>query len=313
VQQLMSADDHSRPPHSGHALRFALAFAAIYICWGSSFLATRVGVRDLPPFLFATARFICAGIIMLGVARIRRQRVAPQPAEWRRLAVPAIFGFLIANGVGVWTMQFVSSSKSALLNTIAPCWLVMLGSFGARAHRPGRLAIAGLIAGGCGAVMLIEPWETSARAALWPQLLILLGCLAWAISSVYQRNNISRLPVAAMIGWQMLIGGLMLGALGLASGEVARWHWQWRSLLPLSYLVIFASCLAHTAYAWLAPRTTPTSLGTYAYVNPAIATVLGWLVLNETLSIAQGAGMMLVLVSVMLINWSERLSAEPST
>ncbi len=282
------------------------AFAAIYIAWGSSYLATRVGVRDLPPFLFGCVRFVSAGLIMLAYARWQGLRLVPQRAEWRDLAVTAVFGFLVANGAGVWSMQFVPSNQSALLNTTVPCWMVLLGGFGARAHRPSALALAGLLIGAAGAVLLIDPWSHSAHGSFWPELVLIAGCLGWAINSVYQRNMGTRLPVASLIGWQMLLGGALLGLMGLAFGEPARWHWQWHSLLPLSYLVVAASCLAHTAYAWLAPRTTPTSLGTYAYVNPLIATALGWLVLEESLNRAQLLGMLLVLGSVLLINWSAR-------
>ena len=303
------AADTAAHPHAVNRGRLVAAFAAIYIAWGSSYLAVRIGVRDLPPLLFGCLRFTSAGLIMLGYARWQGVRLAPLRHEWRDLFVTALCGFLIANGVGAWTLQYIQSNQSALLNTTVPCWMVLLGGFGARAHRPGALALTGLLIGAAGAVLLIEPWSHAARGSIWPQLVLIVGCLGWAINSVYQRSMATRMPVTSLIGWQMLIGGAMLGAAGLAGGEAARWHWQWRSLLPLSYLIIVASCIAHTAYAWLAPRTTPTSLGTYAYVNPLIATLLGWLALDELLSGAQLVGMVLVLASVLLINWSARNEA----
>jgi drug/metabolite transporter (DMT)-like permease len=200
----------------------------------------------------------------------------------------------------------VPSNQSALLNTTVPCWMVLMGAFGRRAHRPGPLSLTGLLLGALGALLLIDPWRHGAHESQWPELVMLGGCLGWAINSVYQRTMGARLAVASLIGWQMLIGGAMLGTLGLLTGETARWHWQWRALLPLSYLVIAASCLAHTAYAWLAPRTTPTLLGTYAYVNPLIATLLGWWMLDEVLNGTQLVGMLLVFASVLLINWAAR-------
>jgi drug/metabolite transporter (DMT)-like permease len=283
-----------------------LAFAAIYLAWGSSYLATRIGVRELPPFLFAGVRFICAGFIMLCVARWREVRIAPSAAEWRDLSVSAFFGFLIANGVGVWTIQYMPSNVSALLNTTVPCWMVLLGAFGSRAHRPGSVSLLGLLLGATGALLLIEPWSHHADGSLGPKLVLVGGCLGWAINSVHQRNMMTRMPVFSLIGWQMLLGGVLLALLGVATDEAARWQWQWHSLLPLSYLIVVASCIAHTAYAWLAPRTTPTSLGTYAYVNPLIATLLGWAVLGEALNPTQLLGMALVLTSVLLINWAAR-------
>jgi drug/metabolite transporter (DMT)-like permease len=300
----MPVADAARAPDKG---RIALALLAVYLFWGSSYLATRVGVQQLPPFLFGALRFFCAGLIMFGVARWQRLRLLPQGGEWRDLLITSFFGFAVANGAGVWTMQFLPSSQSALLNTTVPCWMVLLGAFGARGHRPPPLGIAGLVAGALGAVLLIEPWSKPSGAHSWPEVVLLLGCLGWAINSVYQRNRRIQMPVATLIAWQMLCGSAMLTVMGLLNNEPQRWHWSPASLLPLAYLVIFASCIAHTAYAWLAPRTTPTSLGTYAYVNPVVALVLGWLVLGESLSAAQCIGMALVLGSVLLINASHSL------
>jgi drug/metabolite transporter (DMT)-like permease len=286
--------------------RVIIAFAAVYLVWGSSYLATRVGVRELPPFLFGGLRFVSAGAIMLLLSHLYRNRVAPSRREWRDLSVLAFFGFVIANGVGVWTMQYVPSNQAALLNTSAPCWMVLLGAFGARAHRPGPRAVSGLILGFVGAAMLMQPAATGPRGELMPQLIILGGCLGWAISTIYLRNIGTAMPVLSLIGWQMLLGGGALALIGFVSGEAARWHWSWRGMLPLIYLVVFASCVAHTAYAWLAQRISPTSIGTYAYVNPAIATVLGWLVLDEHLRNVQLLGMAVVLSGVLLINWPQR-------
>jgi drug/metabolite transporter (DMT)-like permease len=112
--------------------------------------------------------------------------------------------------------------------------------------------------------------------------------------------------VFSLIGWQMLLGGTGLLLLGALVGELPRWHWSWQSVLPLAWLIVFASCISHTAYVWLAQRVTPASLGTYAYVNPVIATLLGWLVLEEQLVAIQLLGMAVALFGVLLINWPAR-------
>jgi len=298
-----SQDGHD---DSGHPIRMLAAFLAVYLIWGSSYLATRIGVRELPPFLFGGARFVCAGLLMLGYARWQGLRQLPTRGEWRDVGITAFFGFLIANGAGVWSLQYMPSNQSAMLNTTVPCWMVLLGAFGRRAHRPGALALAGLLLGTAGAVLLIDPWRGGGPANIMPQLVLIVGCLGWAINSMYQRTMGSRLPVASLIGWQMLAGGVMLSLLGLLCGEASHWRWQWRSLWPLAYLVVAASCVAHTSFAWLAPRTTPTLLGTYAYVNPLVATLLGWLVLGEVLGNGQWLGMLLVFAGVLLIDRARR-------
>jgi drug/metabolite transporter (DMT)-like permease len=288
------------------SLRVLAAYAAVYFFWGSSYLATRVAVQSVPPFLFGALRFVAAGLIMLLISRSLRNPVLPRQREWRDLLVLALFGFVIANGINVWTLQFVHSNQSALLNTTAPCWIALLGTFGARAHRPSRRAILGLALGFVGAALLLLPAASAARGELWPQALVIVGCLAWAITTIYLRNMGTRLPVFSLIGWQMLLGGIALALIGMVSGELPRWHWSWRSTVPLLYLIFFASCIAHTAYAWLARRVAPASLGTYAYVNPVIATLLGWLLLDEHLEGIQLIGMGVALTGVLLINWPAR-------
>jgi drug/metabolite transporter (DMT)-like permease len=284
-----------------------LAFIAIYVVWGSSYLAGRIGVQHLPPLLFGGLRFITAGLVMLLIARYNGHRVSPTRAEWRQLGVLALFGFVLANGANVWALQYVASNQSALLNMSAPIFIVLLGMLGPRGHRPRMRGMVGVLLGLIGTLMLLQPAASGERGALGPQLLIIVGCFGWAVSSIYMRNIGTALPVIPLIGWQMLLGGTGLAVLGFISGEAPRWHWSWQGATALLYLVVFASCLAHTAYAWLAPRTTPTRLGTYAYVNPAIATALGWLILDEHLVLIQLAGMLVALGGVLLINWPGRL------
>lgn len=288
--------------NSADRSRLYLAFLSVYLFWGSSYLAARVGVRHLPPFLFVGVRFAIAGAVMLAISQLYRNRVLPQQREWRDLAVLACFGFLLANGINIWALQYVSSNQAALLNASAPCWIVLLGAFGSRAHRPGRRALIGVGLGVLGTMLLIGK-GAGASGPLGAQLMILVACFAWAVSTIYLRNSGTVLPVLTLIGWQMFLGGLSLTLLGLVTGELPRWHWNATAALSMSYLIVFSSCCAHTAYAWLATRTTPAKLGTYAYVNPAIAVVLGWLVLDERLGVLQLIGMAVVLAGMLMINW----------
>lgn len=290
--------------------RLIACFAIVYLVWGSSYLASRIGVQHLPPLLFAGVRFSCAGLVMLLVARLLRQRVRPAGREWRDLALLALLAFVASNGLSIWALQWLPSNQTALLNVSAPLWIVLLGAFGARGHRPGPREIAGLVLGFVGTALVIRPaGGAGTGTSLVPQGAVLLGCVAWAIATIYLRNVAPRLSVLTLIGWQMLLGGAGLVTLGLARGEAQLWHWSWTGVLALAYLTVFASCLAHTAYAWLTLHTSPTSLGTYAYVNPLIATLLGWWVLQEHLTPLQLTGMPIVLGGVLLINWPMRRRA----
>jgi drug/metabolite transporter (DMT)-like permease len=147
---------------------------------------------------------------------------------------------------------------------------------------------------------------------LVPQLAILVACLGWALATAYLRHIHTRLDVFALTGWQMGIGGLLLTVLGFAAGEAERWTWSPIGLAAMAWLVVMSSCLAHTAYAWLAQNATPAQVGTYSYVNPAIAAVLGFLVLGEALTPLQLAGTGVILAGVGLVNWPTRGTSLPA-
>ena len=181
------------PPLKLHRVRLLAAFATIYIVWGSSYLVTRIGVLHLPALLMGGLRYSCAGALMLLVARLMRRRVLPQPGEWRGLVVLAFFGILLTNGISVWAAQYVASNKSALLNATVPCWIVLLGTFGARSHRPEWRQLLGLACGFAGTVLVVQP-SGGTHSDLLPQLMILVACLNWAVSTTYMRNVRSRLP-----------------------------------------------------------------------------------------------------------------------
>ena len=144
---------------------------------------------------------------------------------------------------------------------------------------------------------------------LGPQLVLLCGVVMWGVATLILRNQRTELGLFAFMGQQMLWGGVGLTTTGLVTGELADWHWSWVGVGALLYLVLLSSCLAHTAYAWLAQHTTPARLASYGYVNPLIAMVLGWAVLNEALAPVQLAGVVVVLLSVALLTWPAREAA----
>src|SRR5271168_4654454 len=169
-------------------------------------MAGRIAVHFLPALLMAGVRFGTAGLIMLALARFSGERIWLKPPERIQLLILALLGFVIANGAGVWGLQYVPSNKSALLNATVPCWIVLLGTFGARSHRPEWRSLIGLACGFAGTVLVVQP-SGGPHSDLLPQLMILVACLNWAVSTTYMRNLRSRLPVLTLIGWQMVLGG----------------------------------------------------------------------------------------------------------
>ncbi len=288
-----------------------LCLATVYLVWGTSYVATRVGVLNLPPLLFGGVRFILGGILLLAVALWRGFRPAQLAGQWRHVLVLSLIGVAISNGLQTWAMQWVPSHASALLNASCALWIVVFGLFGVRAHKPGTRAVVGLVVGFAGTALLMWPsaGEAAAGALLIPQLAILLACIVWSLGTIYMRNHSIDVDLFALVGIQMLLGGVWMALAGLAFGEAARWHWSMQGALALAYLVIFSCCFAYTAYAWLARNATPAQVGTYSYVNPAIASVVGYLALGETLSPVQIVGGLVILGGVLMINWPARTRA----
>jgi drug/metabolite transporter (DMT)-like permease len=210
-------------------------------------------------------------------------------------------------------MQWVSSGTSAILNASSALWIALLGSFGARAQPLTARVILGLALGFIGVVLIVRPTGGGDGAFLLPQLGILAGCLGWAVGTIFYRSSGTRLDVLAFTGLQMLCGGAMLCVAGLTFGEAERWEWSGAGLGAMAYLIVFSSCITYTAYAWLTHNTAPAQIGTYAYVNPAIAAVLGWWLLDERLTYAQLLGMIVILGGVVLVSWpSEDPQPEPT-
>lgn len=300
-----------KDPHQRRLL--VLCLATVYLVWGTSYIATRVGVLNMPPLLFAGLRFILGGALLMAVAFWRGFRLRQASGQWRHLLVLSFIGVAISNGLQSWALQWMPSHASALLNASCALWIVVFGLFGTRAHHPGSRAIAGLVVGFAGTALLMWPamGESAAHSLLIPQLVTLLACVVWSLGTIYMRNHSIDMDLFALIGLQMLLGGVWMALAGFVRGEAPLWHWSMPGALSLAYLVIFSCCFAYTAYGWLARHATPAQVGTYSYVNPAIAAVAGYVLLEERLSLIQVAGALVILAGVLMINWPSRSNVTP--
>jgi len=283
-------------------LKVAAAFAIVYLVWGSTYLAIRVGVAELPPALFAGARFLAAGALLLAYARLTGQAWPSGAREWRTIAIVAVLLLVTANGLVVWGEQWVASNQAALIVATTALWIAALGALGPRGEPLGGRTITGLAIGLLGVAVLLDPPSEFGRGLFLGQLAILGASVAWASGSIYARRVRPRTAPLMSAAWQSLLAGLILIALGLAQGEAAHWRWTPASAASLLYLIVFGSCLAYAAYVWLLHEVTPASLGTYAYVNPAVAVVLGWWLLDERLDARQLIGMIVILAGVVLVS-----------
>jgi drug/metabolite transporter (DMT)-like permease len=281
--------------------RLILCLAIVYLVWGSTYVAMRVGVQQLPPLLFSGLRFFLGGVV-LGAFVWRRGFIAAARHDLRALAVMSVAGLALSNGLFGWGMQWVPSNEAALLNASNAFIIAMLGTLGPRGQALQGRALAGLLLGIAGTILLL--WRTAGVATpLFPQALILLGCVAWSLATVYLRNTPTQLDVVAFTALQMLIGGGMMIIAGMLLGESGQWRWSATGLASLVYLLVMSACIAYPAYAWLTRHATPAQVGSYAYVNPAVAAVLGWVLLNEGLGSLQVIGTTAILAGVLLVNW----------
>jgi drug/metabolite transporter (DMT)-like permease len=282
--------------------KVATAFGVVYFVWGSTYLAIRVGVGALPPALFAGTRFAIAGILLAAYARFSGQVFPRGRGEWTTILVAALFLLVGANGLVVWGEQWVPSNQAALLAASVALWLAGLGTLGPRGEPLSPRNVSGLTLGFAGVSILLWPREGLVMEHLGAQLAVLLAGLSWASGSIFVKRRQPVTPPLMSAAMQSLAAGIVLIILGLFGGETSRWVWERDSMLALLYLIVFGSCLAYASYVWLLHEVSPSALGTYAYVNPAVAVVLGNLVLNETLSGLKWLGMAVILLGVILVN-----------
>ncbi len=284
-------------PH--HALKLALCLGTIYVVWGSSFLFTKIAVNHLPGALFAAVRFCTAGIVLALVARFWSGDELPRRAlDLWHVAVAGFFMVFASNGINTWAMHYLPTHESALLNGTAAFWIAGLGVFGPRGHPLSRAALAGLMVGFAGTALMLMPNGAPRASSLIAELGVLLACLAWSLGTLYYRSIDTHLSSLMFMAMQMVMGGLMLLAVALVHGDLAHWEWNLPGMLALGYLTLFSSCLAYAAYGWLTRHSKPALIGTYGYVNPAIAAFLGWRFMHERLSGAQLSGMAVIILGV---------------
>lgn len=286
------------------------AFAAVYIIWGSTYLAILYAIETLPPFLMAAARFLIAGGLLYAWSVSRAPR-APTREEWRAAFVIGGLLLLGGNGAVVWAEQMVPSGVAALLVAITPCWMVLLDWLWHGSARPGMRTVAGLLLGFGGIGLLIGPSAIVGAGSVHPvgALVLMLGSISWATGSIYSKRAPSAPGALLFTGMQMLMGGLLLTGAGVLTGELGRIDpagVSLKSLLAVVYLIVFGAIIGYSAYVWLLRVSTPARVSTYAYVNPVVAVLLGWALAGEALSARMGIAAAIIITGVALITLEEQ-------
>jgi drug/metabolite transporter (DMT)-like permease len=293
-----------------HAALPWIALGAVYLFWGSTYLGIRVAVVTIPPYLMTGTRYVVAGALLFTFQWLFAQKKPslPSRSELRRIAVIAVLLLPIGNGLLCVAETRVETGTAALLIATSPMFMVMLGAIAAR-RLPSIPAVAGLLTGTAGIVALVG--KSAAHADAMMAALILVSSFSWALGSVYARGQSEHHPLGASL--EMLVGGLVSVAVGLAIGEAAQVHVaaiSTASLCAMVWLIVAGAMIGYSAFAY-AVRTLPTAtVATYGYVNPIVAVILGALLLHEPVTWRLLTGGAAVVVSVILILIGNRRASQ---
>jgi drug/metabolite transporter (DMT)-like permease len=284
------------------SIRAYFAWGVVCFLWGTTYLAIRIGVQVLPPALFAGIRFIVAGSILVVILRLRGY---PYPArqELSDIAIVGIALLTIANGTVVWAEQWVPSGLAALIVATLPFWIVGIESVLPMGDRLNSRKVIGILVGFAGLVVLLLPELRSSieSAYIIGIFVMFIAPISWGGGSIYSKyRKIKTRPLMAA-AFQMLFGGSVLTVIGLANGEVSRFTWHPQGLAAMAYLIIFGSIVGYGSFMYALSKLPASFVTTYAYINPVIAVILGWLILNERLDWMLVLATSMILLGVILV------------
>lgn len=291
-------------------LMVIIAFATVYLVWGSTYFFIRIAIQGIPPLLMGAMRFFTAGMLMLIWCIVKGEKIFIR----KSLITSAIVGILLmggGNGAVIWAEQTLPSAMVAILVSAAPIWFVLLDGQSWGVNFRSKSTITGLIIGFLGVLLLFGEQldgvlgSNIAGAKVIPMALLIFGSISWSSGSLYAKHHPSEGSAAVNIAWQMIIAGILFLPAGLVNNEFRDLHFSQipvQSWLALLYLIVFGSIAAFSAYVWLLSVRPATQVSTYAYVNPVIAVILGVVFAAEHISMIQIGGLLIILVSVLLIN-----------
>ena len=277
----------------------------MYVIWGSTYLAIRIAVETMPPFLMAASRFLIAGVSLLLLLLLRGVPLPPARL-WKHSAIVGTLLLLGGNGLVVWAEQTAPSSLAALIIAITPAWFALLDWVRPGGHRPLPQTIFGIIVGFSGVVLLVSGRDSvhAGELSVLSVIALVTACLLWAAGSLYSKHSPKPENPWMNVAAQMTCGGVALFLVALLRGETSQVRWEAvseRSIAAFLFLVVFGSWIGFSAYVWLLKVSTPAKVSTYAYVNPVIAVFLGWLVLGEQLNTRGIWATVVIVIGVVII------------
>lgn len=282
-----------------------LAYIAVCIFWGSTYLAIRIGVSELPPTIFAGIRFLIAGSLMLGYAKIKGLPMPKNLSEVFKISIVGVFLLVGGNGAVVWAETRVSSGIASLMVATVPLFMAIIEYMSPSKTKINKKGWLGLFIGFAGvAFLVLTDWNKSSVDIIGMVLLI-IGALSWALGSVYSKSFTTSASTISNIAIQMLSGGICLSIIGAVLGEFQGVQITPKGLGALLYLVVFGSIVAYSCYIYILQKWPAAKAGTYAYVNPPVAVMLGAIILGEVISIKIIFATITILFGVILVQRSK--------
>jgi drug/metabolite transporter (DMT)-like permease len=298
-------------------LLVALAFATVYIVWGSTYFFIQKALIGFPPFFLGAFRFIISGLLMMTWALFQGEKLF-SPGIIKPAIITGLLLLFVGNGVVIWVEQFLPSAMVAIMISSSPLWFVLLDKPKWHENLNSKSTIAGLVIGFAGVILLFSERIMSSFTSLnssrdlFAMGLVIMGSMAWAGGSLYSKYNSSQYSATVNSTWQMLIAGIAFIPGSIFSGELNHLHLSQiplESWLSIFYLIIFGSIAGFSAYVWLLKVQPATKVSTYAYVNPVVAVLLGVFFAGESISRIQILGLIVILGSVLLINLNKYMKS----
>jgi drug/metabolite transporter (DMT)-like permease len=301
---------HTQQDKAPSTLMVAVAFAIVYVVWGSTYFFIHKALDGFPPFFIGTFRFITAGLLMMAWAIIQGENVF-QFKNIRPAIITGLLLLFVGNGVVIWVEQFLPSAMVAIMVSSSPLWFVLLDKPKWNENLTNKSTIIGLLIGFAGVILLFSERVMSTFTSLnsgrdlFAMLLVIIGSMTWAGGSLYSKYTSNQNSAVVNSTWQMLSAGIAFLPASILSGEFNRLDLaavpsdSWFAII---YLIIFGSIIGFSAYVWLLKNQPATKVSTYAYVNPVVAVLLGIFFAGESISAIQIMGLVVILLSVLLIN-----------
>lgn len=282
------------------------AWGAVCLFWGTTYLAIRIGVQRLPPALFAGVRFLIAGVIFLAYLRLRGHPL-PKPGEWVHLAVVGITLLVMANGLVVWAEQWVPSGLTAVIIATVPFWAAGLETILPSGERLSLRKLLGIAIGFAGVIILFAPdlGGSFDKAYLKGVVILIFVPFFWSLGSIYSKHHPLRSSAMVAAGSETLIAGIVLTVVGTALGEWQDFTLNWKGVASIAYLIVFGSIVGYSSFIYALSKLPVSTVSMYAYINPVIAVILGWLILDERLDWSVVTATTVVLVGVALVRSSK--------